>query len=280
MSRSKRTTIAKETVRICEDGYYALPDGKRVSIAEEMKNSLSATRFIAEKDWAAILEHSQSVAGSQPFQNTVYKVGNCTTIAGAKWLSASGSKVLALNFASAKNPGGGFLNGSQAQEESLARASGLYPALLKCREYYDLHRLNESCLYTHSMILSPDVPVFRDDDDDLVDSPWLCTFLTSPAVNRGCILNNQPALEARIEPVMRERVQRVLALAAVEGYRHLVLGAWGCGVFRNEPAMVAKLFAEALHAKPFRGVFTEVLFAVLSRDEAVLTPFRNLFLNK
>lgn len=275
-SRNQRAAIGQETVIICEQGEYRLPSNRFVSISESLQHSLDATRLISEDQWEAILTSSMEKAATRSPRRTRITVRNVTTLAGAKSLAGNGRRVLALNFASAKNPGGGFLGGSQAQEESIARASGLYPTLLKCPTYYELHKRNGSCLYSHTMILSPEVVVFRDDNDTLIESPWTCSFLTSAAVNAGCLQTNEPSKLSRVESVMRDRIRRVLALAVVEGYTHLVLGAWGCGVFRNDPEMIAGLFAEALKESfEFKGAFEEVLFAVLDRTGRgeVITPF-------
>jgi len=106
-----------------------------------------------------------------------------TTLAGGRRLEAivGGHRTAALNFASAKHPGGGFLTGAQAQEESLARASALYPCLEQQKGYYDANRRHHSLLYTDHLIVSPRVPVFRDDQGTLLEVPWEMTILTAPA---------------------------------------------------------------------------------------------------
>src|SRR5262249_38608560 len=156
----------------------------------------------------------------------------------ARVLSEGEGSVAALNFASAKDPGGGFLNGSQAQEESLARSSALYASLLRGWEFYDRHRASPSCLYLDAMIVSPGCPVFRDDDGTLLEEPQLVTIITSPALNAGAAADNRPEELPRIPEVFRRRSEYGLALAASQGANRLVLGAWGCGVFRNDPAVV------------------------------------------
>ena len=101
---------------------------------------------------------SQVVALPAPHQTGLH-VSHGTTLELARTLVEQYSALACLNFASAKNPGGGFLSGSQAQEESLARASGLYATLQTQPEYYDYHRQGSSSLYSDHMIFSPGVPV-------------------------------------------------------------------------------------------------------------------------
>jgi uncharacterized protein (TIGR02452 family) len=98
--------------------------------------------------------------------------------------------IAVLNFASARNPGGGFLNGAKAQEEDLCRCSGLYPCLVQCDSYYEANRQEASCLYTDHAIFSPRVPFFKtggDGDDQLLPQPFYVSVITMPAptVNRS-----------------------------------------------------------------------------------------------
>src|SRR6185312_12808515 len=100
--------------------------------------------------------------------------------------------VVALNFASAKNPGGGFLGGAKAQEEDLCRCSALYTCQLTQSAYYEVNRATSSMLYTDNIIYSPDVPFFRDDRLQLLDEPFTVSIITAPAPNAG-----QAALKGR-----------------------------------------------------------------------------------
>ncbi len=166
----------------------------------------------------------------------------------------------ALNFASAKNPGGGFLAGALAQEESLCRSSALF-ACLERQPMYGFHGMRNDPLYTDRVIYAPAVPVFRDDDGALIDA-YQVAFLTCPAPNARLALERDPAAGPAIEEALRRRARRVLEVAAAHGHEVLVLGAWGAGVFGNAPEVVADAFGEALEG-PMRGVFREVVFAVL-----------------
>ena len=208
---------------------------------------------------------------------TTFDVLNETTLAGiARVLSEGPGPVAALNFASAKNPGGGFLNGSQAQEESLARSSALHASLMRAWEFYERHRASPSLLYSDAMILSPGCPIIRDDDGALLEEPRLATFITSAAPNAGAAMDNRPQEVPLIPDVFRRRTEYVLALATFHGYKQLVLGAWGCGVFRNDPAVVAAAFAHHLQQGAWSGRFERVVFSVLdaSSSQETLAAFK------
>lgn len=281
--RSIRAQIARETVGILERGAFTSPFGQVVSLATELAHARAGSILYSPERFADILKHRDfllSQRGRQ--QSTTFAVANETTLHAARRLIESDpqARVLALNFASAKNPGGGFLNGSQAQEESLARASGLYACLAPFQEMYEANRRFPSCLYTDYMIYSPDVPVFRDDADGLLERAYAVSFLTVPAVNAGAVARNERHNLPRIEPVMLARMERLLALAVVHGHDTLVLGAWGCGVFANNPGNVASWFARnLLNGGPYHGVFRKVVFAVLdvTPDKATIRPFQDLF---
>jgi uncharacterized protein (TIGR02452 family) len=182
-----------------------------------------------------------------------------TAQAARRLVETEGLRTLALNFASAKNPGGGFLGGAKAQEEDLARCSALYPCLLTKREHYDENRACLSLIYTDHIIYSPDVPFFRDERLELVEAPFLVSILTAP--NAGEELRRDPRAGPRIRAALERRVAKVLLVAALEGQRSLVLGAWGCGVFCNDPAAVADIFASTLADPRFAGSFDRVVFA-------------------
>ncbi|WP_425394935.1 TIGR02452 family protein [Aeoliella sp.] len=276
MNRSKRAIIATETMQIVDQGWYESESAGRIEIKPQVDACLAGTRLYCPEDFDSI---DLGPASNGP---TAFEVGNETTLAaGHRLVVERGEpRTLLLNFASAKNPGGGFLGGSQAQEESLARSSALYASLQTQMEYYTINRECKTAFYTDHMILSPAVPVFRNDATDLLPAPYVVGMLTSPAVNAGAVLNSEPERAEEIAPVMAARIANVLSVAASEGYEQLVLGAWGCGVFRNEPETIADLFAEALLGdSPFAGRFKRVVFAVLDNtaDESIVGPFRCRF---
>ncbi len=220
-----------------------------------------------------------SLVSSPSGATTIEVTGESSMAAAARLVGAGTEPVAVLNFASARKPGGGYLNGAQAQEEALCRSSALYRTLLTARsEYYDHHRHDPSPFYTDRVIHSPAVPVFRDDRGTLLDTPYTVGFLTAAAPNAGVILRDRPDEADRIPEAFASRAERVLETAASQQYSRLVLGAWGCGVFRNDPAMVAEAF-RGLLAGRFAGRFGHVSFAVLDRTPAASTlgAFRRTF---
>ncbi|MHC5540327.1 TIGR02452 family protein [Singulisphaera rosea] len=275
MRRSTRAEVARETVDIVERGSYRSASGRIVDIAIPIRNCLEATSYYRPED----LERLRGEVLDDPVvdRSTVFEVVNETTLSGiSRLLSLGQGPVAALNFASAKNPGGGFLNGSHAQEESLARSSALYASQMRSWEFYEHHRASSSLLYSDAMILSPGCPIFRDDDGKLLDEPQLAAFITSAAPNAGAAADNRPAELPSIPGVFRRRSEYVLALAASRGYRQLVLGAWGCGVFRNDPNVVAESFASHLCHGRCSSQFDRIVFSVLDTtpSQSTLAAFR------
>ncbi len=274
MKRSTRREIAKDTLKILKQGYYLNGQGKTIGLKSRQKFSTQNTLFLKGEELDTLIEELND---EKPFKTT-YEITGESTLAAILRLQAEHENLLTLNFASAKNPGGGFQNGSQAQEESLARSSGLYPCQLNAEKYYMLHRKIKSPFYSDNMIYSPMVPVFKNDEGNYLDELAFTSFITSPAVNAGVVRRQQPEHEDKIEGAMKTRIRKVLALANSKGYKTLILGAWGCGVFENEPEMIARLFHEALETA-FAGKFEKVIFAIYSKDEKYSEPFKSLFVS-
>jgi uncharacterized protein (TIGR02452 family) len=214
---------------------------------------------------------------SDQAEPTQFSVTGQTTLDAVRALFQAGHQdVACLNFASAKNPGGGFLGGSQAQEESIARASGLYPCLLKAPDYYQTNRKTTSCFYTDYMIYSPAVPIFKDEDGNHLEELTYCSVITAPAVNTGIVRQQEAEKLPEVESVMKRRIRKVLAIALTHGHQTIVLGAWGCGVFQNDPNQIAKYFREVL-TTDFKNKFRKVVFAVYATNEKFIQPFQEEF---
>ncbi|MEW4430276.1 TIGR02452 family protein [Paenibacillus pabuli] len=266
--RSSRARIAQETLAILEEGQYINGYDRRVSIEEDLKEAIQGSVLYRPDELPALREQVRQLQAAPKSAAAKIEVTGETTLAAASRLVVDEGRtdVVCLNFASAKNPGGGFLGGSQAQEESLARASGLYPCISQMNEMYDHNRKLRTCLYSDYMIYSPGVPVIRDDEDRLLAQYYTTAFITAPAVNAGVVKEREQADDQQIESVMKERIRYILDVAATNGHRTLVLGAYGCGVFRNDPVDVARYFHEVLVQENFRQSFDQIVFAVLDRS--------------
>lgn len=283
--RARRAAIAEETLALLKRGGYAGPDGDFVSIANALHEARAGTRHYRPEALDSLLTRvTARLRASEPrVPATRFEVTGETTLAAARRLvEAEGHQdPLCLNFASAKNPGGGFSGGSGGQEESLARATGLYPCIAPHEGMYRPHRVRRDALYSDNMLYSPKVPVFRDDHDALLPASYQVSIITAPAVNAGVVRSKQRRDRRRISEVMRTRIAKVLALAHARGHEALVLGAWGCGVFQNDPSEVAAWFAEALfHSEgAFADAFAHVVFAVVdgSKRQVTRRPFQLAF---
>ncbi|KAF9268517.1 hypothetical protein L218DRAFT_983944 [Marasmius fiardii PR-910] len=272
-SRTPRMKIANETLDAIEAGSYKLNGTTYPLDIERLKRG---TRYYAPDSLLSNWKHPGSTGDiSKKAQISLFEA---TTLQGARHLAAnipsqSKDTIGILNFASAKKPGGGFLTGSQAQEESIARSSSLYPSLMTdtAQTFYAYHKKRSSnCYYSHAMIYSPGVILLRD-DDGLWLEPLEVDVLTSPAVNAGEVrkrredTESEAEVEEKIGKEMKERMARILFLFEIRGTRNIVLGSFGTGVFQNSVDMVAHLWAELLLAPDsrFYNSFDRVVFAIV-----------------
>ncbi len=267
--------IAKETLAILESRRYVNSRGETVDFAEVLDAAIRQTRLYPPATATTLLGPAQNPAHGTPPRVEV--IEETTQAAARRLVETDGcSDLVLLNFASARNPGGGFINGAKAQEEDLARCSGLYPCLLSQPGYYEANRQEASLLYTDHLIHSPQVPWFRVRNRELLDQVFLASVITAPAPNAGQTLARDPSAGPSIKARLHHRAGLVLAVAQQHGHRNLLLGAWGCGVFRNDPAMVADAFGCWLAHERFKGAFERVVFAIYdsSPEKNTLNAFR------
>ncbi|MTE15091.1 TIGR02452 family protein [Nocardia aurantiaca] len=248
--------IAAENEQIAARGTYRAADGAIIDISAALSAARASTHCFEPED-----EVSSKVSG--PFTGRLEITAEGSMQAARRLHDDNGKASAVLNFASARNPGGGYLGGARAQEEDLCRSALLYRCLLETPRYYEAHRASDDLRYSHRVIFSREVPVIRDDRGTLTAHPFTTSFLTSPAPNAGA-LANRSGHPVDVREILTERADRVLAVAAHEGMRELVLGAWGCGVFRNNPNEVAAAFDRALRVRG--AAFDRVVFAIWDRS--------------
>lgn len=274
MGRNNRKAIATDTLKCLKQGFYTSSNGNQVAIQEAQTFAVQNTiTYTPEMGDALILNRVPEILRTPM---TIEVTGETTLNAVRRLIGEGHSKVLCLNFASARNAGGGFLGGSQAQEESIARATGLYPCLLQAPDYYSVNRRMKSCFYTDYMIYSPNVPILKDEEGNYLEELVITSVITAPAINTGVVKKREARKMPKVEIVMKRRIEKVLTIAQHHGHHTLVLGAWGCGVFQNNPDDIARYFREVLDEK-FKQQFLKIVFAIYAKNERFIRPFRKEF---
>lgn len=270
-SRDHYRSIALANAEAFNLGLYESMDGKIVDMTEALRAMAAGTQ---------VVDGPSPLPDPLPQFKTRITLSSEDTLRGLERVAGeSASSVCGLNFASARSPGGGYLRGGSAQEESLCRATTLYAAIAAQAGFYQENKAWPNAIYSDAIIYSPDVLVIRDRHELLRPDPFPVGIVTAPAPNKKALI--EAGLAARlgqeVDQALSRRVDRILRIALAQGHRAIVLGAWGCGVFGNDPDQVAGLFADALSG-PFRGCFERVHFAVPGAEsDQTLIAFRRHF---
>ena len=252
MGRDENVTVFKDTERLCKTN---------PKLSESVKKATASQKLILEGD---TLADQKKDIYEDPAKVVVSKKRTYEAAAGYK-----GQHVAVHNFASASNPGGGVVNGASAQEECLCRCSGLYFNLntrVMWDGFYQPHRDAHDPIHNDDIIYTPGVTVFKTDTampELMPESDWYdVDVITCAAPN----LRNQPSNkyntgDGNKQTVMKDkdllalhekRLRRILEVALSEGCDTIILGAFGCGAFQNNPEVVAQanrnVIKDYLHA--------------------------------
>ena len=309
MNREKAKEIADDTLKVLKAGSYTyktspaaggiIYDALHETITKCINNTVTINSNIGSISYAYPTMSGSGLMGNIVFKkrkensNTKIKVTEESVLDAARRLNHLYPCV--LNFANATSPGGGFLRGAIAQEETICRSSALYLAI-KDSHYYDYHKgqantrakillkgtplstevSNSGLTYSDTTIYSPDVPVFKNDEGQYMPLQKTC-FLTSPAPMRGSLENmfdpDPDDLDDILEPIIERRIGRILDVMATFNHKTIILGGWGCGAFSNDPWMVADTFKRKI-AK--NGNFDRVLFPMYG-DKDNYKIFKEVF---
>ena len=178
-------------------------------------------------------------------------------------------KTCVLNMASYKRPGGGVHNGARAQEECLFRCSNLIQVVPT--SFYPLE-VNEA-LYTKDAIF------FKDKDYEYME-PVVCDVITIAAINLNENAKYDPVQNVTdYRKITKDKIRLMVSLAAQNGVKNLVLGAWGCGVFNNDPTTMSQYFSEVLIGEGYSVDFDNIVFAIINDHNSVGNNF-DIFNNK
>ena len=229
-----------------------------------------------------IISDPEDFRGEKYYDDSaIIKVTNRDTFTAAKEYaniinSTNEGFVGVLNFASSTNPGGGVTKGSTAQEECLCRCSNLYLTLYqeKCiREYYNVNKKYMTNLGSDTIIYSRNVYVFKDKNYNMlpVKDRFYVDVLTCAAPNLRENPRNQYNTDASEEKLTLtdeelynihvKRARNILNVAVKNEDDYLILGAFGCGAFRNNPEIVAKAYKDVL--QDYMYCFKVIDFAII-----------------
>lgn len=252
MERQASAMMCHETQAIAARGWYTNMHGVQVDIR--------AARDAATQGRIAYRPGVTPAVGAPRHAQVYTFVYNQTTLAVAEARIAQGYRVAILNLASAVSPGGGWLKGSQAQEESLARASALVYTLRDDEFYFETtHHTNP--FYNDTVLVSPAVPFFRHHNGQFIDTLWQADVITSAAVHAKAVQRYMPDRVGEIALHMEYRTHKVFQAATTLDADILILGAWGCGAFGNNPEVIAQIMRDMMHVVDMRR-FAAIDFAV------------------
>ena len=263
MSRFENIAVFEDTVSVCE---------KSSRLIESIKTSRKTQIFIGEGD--PLSDASKTPRFEKEAEIIISKK---RTFEAAQDYAKLGEKVAVLNFASSTNPGGGVVNGAGAQEECLCRISTLYFTLdtdENWKRFYNPHRKARTPLHNDDILYTKNITVFKSDTTSpklLPENEWYDLDVITCAApnlrenpsnhynsgdgNQRLILNNE-----ELYSLHEKRDSRIFDAAASQNVDVLVLGAFGCGAFMNDPKVVAKVMLSL--AKKYAHSFKTIEFAV------------------
>lgn len=253
MKREERKEHAQLMLSIMEDKKYTV-NGETIHIPP-MSDAVYF-RYSKLKDLCAIEKKAM------PISKVNIEVINMNTVDAVLKFGYGKSNVGVLNFASALHPGGGFITGAMAQEEALCHASTLYNQLKNNKMYKDNKRECTDGLYNHSMCVCDSV-FFKNGEGELQNKQTIVTVVTSAAVNRNRVSDKNPELIGLVNKTMEERIEEIVKMFIRCGNRTIIVGAFGCGVFGNEPDFVAKTWKKVI--EQYGGHFDTVIFAIMDK---------------
>lgn len=248
----------------------------RVSLGDAVAQARQKTVVVPPSAWEGLRQEGMLRCRRDPAPVVVTAEATLTALWRLHQTRRQGLGV--LNFASALCPGGGWDRGSEAQEESLIRASGLLPCLQSVPEFYAANRRHGHPFATDHAIWTPENPFFSDGQGILQERPLLAGVITMPAPNVAGLIRLTPQDYLELPKIWERRIEAVLLLAVARGIEHLILGAWGCGAFGNDPAQVAESFRKVLFGgTPWLTGLSSVTFAIhdTSRSQRCLHEFRD-----
>ncbi len=261
--------VFASTIQAVQRQWYETKTGKKVLLVPD-GNLMKGTRLYQQEIHLAAPEKTYDTDLS-------VKNEDCLSIAG-QLVRAGESHVAVLNMANRSVPGGGVYHGSWAQEEYCFRCSNYFLSLYQFADFalqFGIKPREERYPMDRNFggVFSPDVTVFRDTEAKgypFIENPWKVNFIAVAAINHPDTIKN-PYGETRIAdaliPAVKNKIRTIFNIAALHSMEVLVLGAHGCGAFRNPPHHIAELFREILSEPAYKGRFRKIIFAIIGKND-------------
>ncbi len=263
MKKKKNISMINETLDICQKGSYE-KNGKTVQLGLTPSQMTDVRVFLPEEVKNLPLGNAENALPC------AFSCSNRDALSLARekcsdpsYESENGDRrILLLNLASAVRPGGGVRDGMGGQEEDLCRASTLLLSLESdaAKSYYEYNQTLHTHLGSDGVIFTPSAAVFRDEKGELTDEPFVISVLTCAAPNVRFGFEGKS--EEEYKKLLYERIEGLLRCAVSFGFENIILGAFGCGAFKNDAALVSDDFYQALTGPAGRGL-RHADFAVL-----------------
>lgn len=270
--KKRRASIFEQTKTASNNGFY---------IDTDQAIYLDETLTIQMQEGTLLDPHPKSLRNEGHYLSTIVNVYNITTIDLLHKMLQNGFYPVALNMANKSYPGGGAVNGSEAQEESLFRSSNYFLGLdPRYNELFSSQINGEKYFIPEfGVVYTPSVQIFRSNQlqGHAFIQPYAASFIASAAYNcnpnAGDVDAPQDFMEYRDST--KEKIRGVMRMAAEKGHDSIILGAYGCGAFGSDPKLVSQLFKEIFLEPEFKGQFREIAFAIINdKNGTNFAPFK------
>lgn len=256
----------RNTVEIVNHGYYVKEDGSEYVFPDDSEMMYNTVFYVHEFRMGDLPKCDEL---------TIVEVQNIDCLYAGVQLKEQGYNPAVLNMASRRNPGGGVTTGAGAQEETLFRRTNLFRSLYQFAPYAEQYGIEPSH-YQYPLdrnfggVYTPDAIYFRDSEQKgyaLLEKPVSLSFITVAGMNRPDLTTGGMIANHHMEPI-KNKIRTIFRIGLVHGHDSLVLGALGCGAFRNPPRHVARLFHEVMDEPEFKDKYRRIIFAILDDHNA------------
>lgn len=256
MQQRKLTKVVGENFKIAKENNYINNKGYKVSLENTIIDMINNTEDITE----VVVDKTINHQNHYKVRENIVNMGTIDCILKLREDGIKGN-IITLIFANAVTPGGGYLSGSIAQEESICRSTMVFETLQRQNEFYIYNKEKYTPLHTDRMMYIHNAPIIRDDSLEYLDNYELASFILSPAVNRRIALG-KVCTDEEVDYVMDKRIEKILTLAVSKNPEVIVLGAYGCGVFGCDREKVFDIFEQNIRRIVPKDIM--IVFAVIN----------------